>query len=172
MLLLLARKLVEDNRLPVLCAMNDVEVAWCCDSNASRRDLMREMYQISTCSPQEVTPQQVDEIDLMLVAIPLGYRASYLKLCRTRSKPLVLEKPISVDQEALKLLKGNFHARQLGVVLQRRYYQSSYVMREIISDQRYGKLISLKLSLALMTSSQGSWSISNRCQNFGRRYFG
>ena len=36
-----AGKIVEDNHLPVLCAMNDVEVAWCCDLNASRRDLMR-----------------------------------------------------------------------------------------------------------------------------------
>ena len=140
-----AGKIVEDNHLPVLCAMNDVEVAWCCDLNASRRDLMREMYQVSTCSPQEVTAQQVAEIDLMLVAIPLGYRASYLDLSRTQSKPLILEKPISVDEEALKLLKDNFHAQQLGVVLQRRYYQSSRVMREIISDQRYGKLTTFEV---------------------------
>ena len=102
-------------------------------------DLMRDI-RFRHAVPRK-SPQQVDEIDLMLVAYRDKERLS------TLSHPIEtagVEKPISVDREALKLLKGNFHARQLGVVTET-VLPIFVCDEEIISDQRYGKLTSFEV---------------------------
>ena len=135
-----AGNVVKELHLPVLCNMPDVEVFWLCDKVESQaRNLSRAL----TPSSQVFTRiEDCPDVDIVLVAIPVGFRRDPLRHIFARGWHALCEKPFAVSlAEHDAILKQASESRvHIGVGLIRRYYSGNLLARRLIQSGVFGEI--------------------------------
>jgi predicted dehydrogenase len=149
-----AGKIVEDEHLPVLKTIPGVNVVWITDQRADRRDLLSEMYRIPTITP-EAALQQIQDVDVCLIAIPFGARRDYLERCIQCDKAIYVEKPFARSEVEHAALMARLPAHKIAVGFQRREYHCAQTLHRIIDSGMLGELQSIQLTEANFTLSCG-----------------
>ena len=149
-----AGKIVEDEHLPVLKTIPGVNVEWITDQRAERRDLLSEMYGIPAVTP-EAALQQIQDVDVCLIAIPFGARRDYLERCIECDKAIYVEKPFARSEAEHLRLVARLPAHKIAVGFQRREYHSAQTLHRIIISGMLGELQSIQLTEANFTLSCG-----------------
>ena len=149
-----AGKIVEDEHLPVLKTIPGVSIAWISDQRAERRDLLSEMYRIPTVTP-EAALQQIQDVDVCLIAIPFGARRDYLERCIECDKAIYVEKPFARSEVEHAALMARLPAHKIAVGFQRREYHCAQTLHRIIDSGMFGGLQSIQLTEANFTLSCG-----------------
>lgn len=149
-----AGKIVEDAHLPVLRTLPGVTIAWISDQRAERRELLSEMYRIPAVTP-EAALQQIQDVDVCLIAIPFGARRDYLERCIQCDKAIYVEKPFARSEAEHVQLAARLPAHKIAVGFQRREYHCAQTLRRINASGMLGDLQSIQLTEANFTLSCG-----------------
>jgi len=125
--------------LPVLKNMPNTEISWLCDLDKERAARLGKMFAIPHIHNNL---DECVEVDIVLVAIPVGFRRELLKKVFSRGWHVLCEKPFATtlsDQDEI-LKEASCSGVQVGVGLMRRYYQSTLIAKKIIDAQIFGPL--------------------------------
>lgn len=128
----------------MLLALPNVDVAFVVDQDDRTAMSAAAMFRVPWHPVGELEPRLAD-IDVCLVAIPLGVRAPYLELLASRGIAALVEKPFAVDGAEHARLVQSFGAHRLGVCLQRRFYASTKLLASILSSRPFGPLRSIEV---------------------------
>lgn len=141
-----AGQIVENAHLPVLLNLPGVEVAWVTDANPRRAAVLSRMYGVPQTSLEEFS-SHLEEVDICLLATPVGARAPYLDLCAERGKAVLAEKPFATSESGHVAYCSRFPPYALGVSFQRRFYASIRAIRSIVERRFFGDLQSITFAI-------------------------
>jgi predicted dehydrogenase len=148
-----------DMHLPVLSAMPQADIAWVCDLDAERARQLAGGYSIGSVYAQV---EHCPDVDVALVAVPVGARRALMPLLLNRGWNLLCEKPFAVtlqdhdDYLALARTQG----REVGVGLLRRYAKATVAARRIIRERTFGSIVRVWASdgsRAKRTGMESGW---------------
>src|ERR1700730_14990387 len=89
-----AGQIVEDAHLPVLKAIEGTTITWIADIDKARADLLSRMYHVREIEASDIS-RAIADIDVCLIAIPLGVRRDYIERCAESGVALYAEKPFA-----------------------------------------------------------------------------
>jgi predicted dehydrogenase len=148
---------VKDMHLPVLVSMPEVSISWICDKDKSRALQLSGLFGISTVfgSLDECT-----DVDIVLVAIPVGYRSDVMSSIFRRGWHAFCEKPFAVTRrEHEKYLSEAYeHKVQVGVGYLRRYGPATLTARKIVGSGCFGAVSEVWASEGFRTKRTGKGS--------------
>lgn len=125
--------------LPVLAAMPQVDVKWICDVDRSRAEKVARAFGVG-----ETRQNAADcpDVDVALVAIPLGFREPVLETVFSRKWHAFLEKPFAATSaEHDRILQTAASAGvEVGVAFLRRFYAGTVLARQIIARSMLGTI--------------------------------
>jgi predicted dehydrogenase len=145
-----AGKIVEDAHLPVLLTLPGVSVAWITDQSEQRRGLLSRMYRVSAVTPERAL-ERIEEVDVCLIAVPLGARSVYFERCIDCGTAIYVEKPFARNAAEHQQLQSRMPAYRLTVGFQRRAYHCAQTLQQLIASGMLGKLQSIRLTEANFT---------------------
>ena len=135
-----AGSVVKDFHLSVLFAMPEVEIAWLCDKVESQA---RTLAQLHAPHPEVFTHiEDCPDVDIVLVAIPVGVRRAPLAHIFERGWNALCEKPFAVslaEHDAI-LKQASENGVQVAVGLQRRYYRGNMLARQLLRSGVLGEI--------------------------------
>lgn len=131
--------------LPILAAMDDVEVAWIADANSAVASSVAAIHGLSAV-PLDSDLSSLPHADVVLIAIPLPPRPVYLEHYRKTTTALLIEKPLANSAEEHRRILAAFAPWQLSVGYQRRHYGSSLLVRSFIETGTLGPLRAVRVS--------------------------
>src|SRR5713101_7220765 len=136
-----AGNVVKELHLPVLCNMPDVEISWLCDDKveSQARNLSKAL------APSSLVFTRIEDcpdMDIVLVAIPVGFRRDPLRHIFARGWHVLCEKPFAVSlAEHDAILQQAAESRvHIGVGLMRRYYSGNLLARQLIQSGVFGEI--------------------------------
>lgn len=154
-----AGSVVELYHLPVLRTMADVSVEWVCDKVGARASDLAKLHGVNRWF-QDL--DDCSDVDIVLVAIPVGYRKPAVEYIVKRGWNLFCEKPFAVStvehESMLSLAKSN--GLQIGVGFMRRFYRSTLLAKAIVAKAPFGPIQSVWASEGARmrgTGRQGEW---------------
>lgn len=130
--------------LPVLLSMPEVEVAWLWDRRESQAEMVGRAHRVKWLSP--ATSQSIPECDVALLAIPIEARAEYLDVFAQRRTAVLCEKPFAASRIQHQQLIGAFPGHRLAAGYQRRFHQSTLLLRRILAEGWFGALQRIRLA--------------------------
>ena len=143
-----------DLHLPVLVNLPNVLLSWICDINNQRARLLAKMYKIH----QVFTDiEQCSDVDIVLIAIPVGYRPNVMRKILQRGWHVFCEKPFAVslkehDQYLAEAKKNNV---QVGIGLVRRYCPATIMAKKILHEDYFGPIVEIWANEGTMTKRTG-----------------
>jgi predicted dehydrogenase len=149
-----AGKIVEDAHLPVLKTKPGVSVSWITDHSSDRLQLLQKMYSVRPMAP-EAALKALADVDICLIAVPLGARKSYLEACVQHQVAAYVEKPFAKTSSEHATELAAFPANAVAVGFQRRTYETIQTLRHIIESEMFGPLQSVQLTEATFSLSSG-----------------
>ncbi|MGH8635590.1 MAG: Gfo/Idh/MocA family protein [Burkholderiales bacterium] len=150
--------------LPTLTQMPGLEVAWLCDQVPARAvKLAREWGIRGAFGDLRACP----DVDVMLVAIPVGLRREALARAFERGWHVFVEKPFATSvEEHLGIVQEAARAGvQVGVGLMRRFFRSTALARLAVSRQAFGPVVEVWAAEAARMSTtgrEGAWYQADR----------
>lgn len=130
-----AGRITVGGHLPALQTLADTRLTWISDAHAGRGGQLARAAGIPF-----VAPGEEPDVDIVLLAIPVPGRETYLDRHRGGSTALFVEKPFANSaDEQLRLAQG-YPDHLLGVGYQRRYYATSEFARRAIRGGWFGRL--------------------------------
>ncbi len=130
--------------LPVLLSMPEVNVAWLWDRRDSQAEMVGRAHGVKWLSPG--TSQSIPECDVALLAIPIEARAEYLDVFAQRRTAVLCEKPFAASKLQHQQLIEAFPGHRLGAGYQRRFHQSTALLRRILAEGWFGALRGIRLA--------------------------
>jgi predicted dehydrogenase len=125
--------------LPVLAAMPQVEVKWICDVDRARAEKTARAFGVRETRQDAA---HCPDVDIALVAIPLGFRKPVLTTVFSRKWHAFVEKPFaatSADHD--EILQGASSAGvEVGVAFLRRFYAGTVLARQLIARSMLGPI--------------------------------
>lgn len=152
-----AGNIVEDSHLPVLLNVPLADVRWVADQRPQRAAMLSTMYGVSP-RPLDALDALLDEVDAVLLAVPVGARDAYYERCAERGKALIAEKPFARSAAAHEALCARFPAHRLGVCFQRRHYAAVLAARHALLSGMFGKLERIDLAVGGVSIRSGGSS--------------
>jgi predicted dehydrogenase len=140
-----AGKIVEDAHLPVLLNLPGVRVAWITDANPARLDLLSRMYRVPALQVDDAV-NAIGDLDVCLIAIPIGVRGPYLDACAAANVAVYVEKPFARSRQEHEKLASLFPEHALAIGFQRRFYRTAALMKRVVSECVFGDLDSIELA--------------------------
>lgn len=134
-----AGQVVENSHLPVLSNIPNVNIVWITDKDAQRAQRLSKMYSVLAISPTEAM-LQIENVDVCLLAIPVGTRQNYLERCAQTSTAIYVEKPFARSSEEHGAILRLFPEYAVAVGFQRRFLGWVGIMKDIIDHQLFGNL--------------------------------
>lgn len=128
------------SHLPIISKMPDARVSWVCDKNKKRALELAGDYKI----PSVFTGiEQCTDVDVVLVAVPVGYRQFVMHEIFKKGWHAFCEKPFAAksDEHDSYLAQAEMHGRQVGVGLVRRYSRSTVMARKLVASGILGPLL-------------------------------
>jgi len=149
-----AGQIVEDAHLPVLKAIEGATVTWIADIDKARSDLLSRMYHVRSIDASDIS-RAIADIDVCLIAIPLGARRDYIERCAETGVALYAEKPFARTVEEHGRYCRLFPEYKLAAGFQRRLYHTTHIIREIIAGQYFSKLNRVAYSIGQYSVKSG-----------------
>lgn len=159
-----AGSVVELYHLPVLRNLAGASIVWFCDKDLARaRRLQR------ACRGAQAHAQIEDcpDVDIVLVAIPVGYRREPLRHIFRSGWHALCEKPFAVtlaEHDAL-VAEAARSGVQIGAGLMRRYYGGTIAARRLIASGAFGaveRVWAAEGARMLATGHEEGWYQSDR----------
>jgi predicted dehydrogenase len=150
-----AGNVVKELHLPVLCNMPDVEISWLCDKIEGQA---QNLSKALTPSSQVFTRiEDCPDVDIVLVAIPVGFRRDPLRHIFARGWHALCEKPfaISLPEHDAILKQAAESSVHIGVGLVRRYYSGNLLARQLIESAVFGEIIEVWASQGFRQTRTG-----------------
>jgi predicted dehydrogenase len=141
-----AGQIVENAHLPVLLNQSYVTVAWVVDVSESRSRLISKMYGVPARDISRFD-SLLDDVDVCLLATPVGVRAPYFDACEMKRKAVLAEKPFATSAAQHQALCDRFPEHVLGASFQRRFYASTMGIRAIVEHGPFGALEAVSFAL-------------------------
>src|SRR5258708_7826136 len=117
--------------LPVLAAMPQVDLKWICDVDRARAEKTARAFGV-----RETRQNAVDcpDVDIALLAIPLGFRGPVMATVFSRKWHAFVEKPFAATlAEHDGILQAAASAGvEVGVAFLRRFYAGTVLARQLI----------------------------------------
>ncbi len=137
--LLGAGGVVKDMHLPVLVNMSNVSISWICDKDKQRALQLSRLFHIKDVY-QSI--EDCTDVDIVLVAIPVGYRKDVMKHIFSKGWHVFCEKPfaITLSEHEQYLADARSNKVQVGVGLLRRYGPPTLTAKKIIAKGCFGPI--------------------------------
>ena len=143
-----------DLHLPVLVNFPDVQLRWICDINKKRAKYLAKMYKI----PQVFNDiEQCSDVDIVLIAIPVGYRPVVMQKILQRGWHVFCEKPfaVSLKEHDQYLAEAKKYNVQVGVGLVRRYCPATIMAKKMVSEGYFGPISEVWANEGMRTKRTG-----------------
>jgi predicted dehydrogenase len=136
-----AGEITRKSHLPVLASVADVEIAWIYDRNSESAAALGRAYGLTAVHPAAL--QDLPACDVVLLAIPVDARASYLDQLSVRGQAAFCEKPFARSHAEHLQFTERFEPHALGVGFMRRFFRSTMLLRRIVDDGMFGRLLAI-----------------------------
>lgn len=133
------------SHLPVLTTMRHTRVAWITDTDQDRARSLAHAYRIPFAK-LPLSPEDLPDCDVALLAIPVGVRAAYLNALAKRGTAVLVEKPFARTALEHREILQAFPPHRIACGFMRRTYASSSLFRRIVREGWFGPLIELRAS--------------------------
>jgi len=154
------------SHLPVLVNMSDVSVEWICDRSAAAAERVARSYGIGrTCTDL----QQCPDVDVVLIATPVGTRRELVPQVLERGWHAFCEKPFALtvtDHESF-VATARARGRQIGVAQVRRYAKPTATARTLLARETFGPIQRVLAADGFRmrgTGRAGGWHLSDRAE--------
>jgi predicted dehydrogenase len=149
-----AGRVTRDLHLPVLINMEGVDISWICDKNERRARCLAKQYKILSVISQI---ENGSDVDIVLVAIPVGLRHAVMQYIFRRGWHAFCEKPfaISLADHDHFLAQARAHNVQVGVGLLRRYGAATIMAKKIVQEGHFGPITEVWASEGMRTKRTG-----------------
>ena len=138
-----AGDIVRATHLPVLKAIDEVEIAWITDVNAVRAKEMAKVYDVPF-RPLPANLAELPDADVYLLACPFGVRDPYYSVLRDRSASIYVEKPFARTSQRHAELCSWFPDYALASGLMMRCWGPNLMVRNILQQQPFGRLKAIR----------------------------
>lgn len=130
--------------LPVLANMEDVTIPWIYDLRPEPALALAQSYGLPGL--HSLTPEGLPRCDVILLAIPVDARGPYLDYMCLQGIAALCEKPFAMSGAEHRNLTGRFAPHALGAGFMRRFFASTLLLRQIVSDGIFGDLRKIDIS--------------------------
>ncbi|SIT58145.1 hypothetical protein BQ8794_50247 [Mesorhizobium prunaredense] len=134
-----AGSIANSMHIPVLRAMQNVEIAWISDANAGRAAATADANRLKSIALDQIG-KSIPIPDFVLLAIPLPARPAYFDKFQLGRSAIMAEKPFALDGAEHKRLLANFPVWRLACGYQRRFYATMICLRNIVRSGIFGEL--------------------------------
>jgi len=138
-----AGEITRQMHLPVLLNVPDVEVAWLFDRRDQQAAALAAAYGIKAVTAS--SPDALPSCDVALLAVPVNARQDYLRVFADRQAAVLCEKPFAISSRIHLSTLEAFPPHRLGVGYMRRFYHSTFLMRELVASGWLGTLRSIRI---------------------------
>ena len=156
-------QITRDVHIPVLKGLKNVTIRWVCDQNADRARLVARAYGIGIATD---SLEEAPDVDILLLAIPLGARGEAIATALRRRWHILCEKPIACSAaEHIDLLEKARSANvRLGVGLMRRFYHGTDVGRGLVHASALGRTLRVDAceGARIRGAGRSGWYLSDR----------
>jgi predicted dehydrogenase len=157
------------SHLPVLVNMPDVKVEWICDRSLPTAKAVARAYRIPEAFAQI---SQCPDVDVVLVATPVGSRREVIPQVLSRGWHAFCEKPFALtlaDHDAY-IAEAAQHGVQIGVGQVRRYAKPTASARALIQRGFLGPMLRVTAADGFRmrgTGRSGGWHMTDRSAGGG-----
>jgi predicted dehydrogenase len=145
--------------LPVLANMSDVQVEWICDTAPERAELLK--VAMAPHARVLTSIEGAPDVDIVLVAVPVGFRAPLIEQMFRRGWNVFCEKPFAITAaEHERLVAGAREANvQIGVGLMRRFYGTTITAGRLLRSRILGDIVEVTASqgMRLNRTDRADW---------------
>lgn len=139
-----AGEISRKSHLPVLVNMPDVRIEWIYDRRPKSAQALARAFGLKAL--HSAYPDQLPPCDVLLLAIPVDARTDYLEhLCASGGAALC-EKPFALSAVEHQRLIDRFAPHSLGAGFMRRFFRSTMLLRQIVADGFFGRLLRIDIS--------------------------
>ncbi|HEY3886268.1 MAG TPA: Gfo/Idh/MocA family oxidoreductase [Vicinamibacterales bacterium] len=154
------------SHLPVLVNMSDVSVEWICDRSPAAAESVARSYGIRRAF---VDLEQCPDVDLVLVATPVGTRRDIVPHVLARGWHAFCEKPFALTVTDHDAFVADARARgaQIGVGQVRRYARPTASARALLSRDAFGPVRRVLAADGFRmrgTGRGGGWHLNDRAE--------
>jgi hypothetical protein len=152
-----AGRVTRDLHLPVLVNMPDVSVDWLIDKNELRAQKLAKQFKIPLVFSEI---EKCSNVDIVLVAIPVGYRSSVMKYIFQRGWHSFCEKPFALTaaEYGRYLTEAREKKVQIGVGMVRRFGAATMMAKKIVREGCFGPVEEVWASEGSRTKRTGQSS--------------
>ncbi len=141
-----AGSVIEQYHLPVIQNIPGIQLDWIVDDDLSRAKALTDGFGIKTRISDNI--DDLDDVDICLLTIPVGYRRSLAEKAFARHWNLLCEKPFAVtaDEHKWYLEKAREAKVVVGCGFMRRYYAGNVLGKKLVAANPFGALRGIKAS--------------------------
>lgn len=128
------------SHLPVLVNLPGVRVEWICDRSAATAAAVARSYKVGRTYDQL---SQCPDVDVVLVATPVGARRAVVPEALARGWHVFAEKPfaLTLEEHDFYIAEALRHGVQIGVGQVRRYAKPTATARRLLQQQFLGPIL-------------------------------
>lgn len=149
-----AGEIVRKVHLPVLKSIEGVTVAWLYDTSSQRARAVADAYGVPAIAA--ATPRELPRCDVVLLAVPVSARASYLRMFAERETAVLCEKPFASSVAEHRNFLDDYLPHRLGCGYMRRFYRSTCLMEHVLRHNWLGPLRAIRISEGGRSRGSGS----------------
>jgi predicted dehydrogenase len=145
---------VKNLHLPALVNTPDIQVVWLCDKNGERA---RQLAKLFSIADTYTAIEECTDVDVVLVAIPVGSRHHVMPTIYSRGWHAFCEKPLARNLAELERYLEDARAAkvQLGIGLVRRFCPATALAKKIVQSGIFGRIEKVWASEGLRTKRTG-----------------
>ena len=152
-----AGNVAKDLHLPVLTNIPEVKIEWICDKDEQRARKLGKLFGIGVVYNDI---KKCSDVDIVLVAIPIGLRQEVMDVIFHRGWHVFCEKPFALNlaEHDRYLAEAHKNNVQIGVGLVRRYGSATVSAKKILGGEHFGLVTRIWASHGVMTKRTGQES--------------
>ena len=152
-----AGRVSRDMHLPVLSNIPGASLTWLCDKNEQRAQKLAKLFSIPAVFTRL---EECSEVDIVLVAIPVGYRLAVMDYILRRGWHAFCEKPfaVSLADHDWYLSEARENNVQVAVGLVRRYGSATVMAKKIVHGGNFGPVVQVWANEGTRTRRTGQGS--------------
>ena len=134
-----AGNVVKDLHLPALVNMPDINIVWVCDKNGEKAHQLANLFSIADVYTDI---KDCSDVDVILVAIPVGWRHQVMPAIYSRRWHAFCEKPFARSLAEFKQYLENARTEnvQVGIGLVRRFCPATSLAQKIVQSGLFGRI--------------------------------
>ena len=130
--------------LPVLLSRNDIKVCWVCDKDLNKEYVLNKKEIPSFDKLEKAI--NFEKCDIALLTAPYSEREKIFEQIKNLFKGIYFEKPFALTTKQHQYYSDNFKDYEITIGYQRRHMGTVKTIRNIINQNLFGHLISIKIN--------------------------